>query len=155
MEKESKSILAKAEEKLFGKKKEKKPREKDSDEKIADIKSRFLTFTPELASLCGFESFTLKAEAERSYCNGRPLSPKMFDAMVGQKVSKDFHVQDEIAVYYGDGSFAEHIFKGVGCCAIILFEGVGVDVHGRGSLCMTQAVGHGTDILMRGDQQGS
>ena len=27
--------------------------------------------------------------------------------------------------------FAEHIFKGVGCCAIILFEGVGVDVHGR------------------------
>lgn len=106
MEKESKSILAKAEEKLFGKKKEKKPREKDSDEKIADIKSRFLTFTPELASLCGFESFTLKAEAERSYCNGRPLSPKMFDAMVGQKVSKDFHVQDEIAVYYGDGSFA-------------------------------------------------
>ena len=51
--------------------------------------------------------------------------------------------------------FAEHIFKGVGCCAIILFQGVGVDVHGRGSLCMTQAVGHGTDILMRGDQQGS
>ena len=51
--------------------------------------------------------------------------------------------------------FAEHIFKSVGCCAIILFQGVGVDVHGRGSLCMAQAVGHGTDILMRGDQQGS
>ena len=34
--------------------------------------------------------------------------------------------------------FAEHIFKGVGCCAIILFQGVGVDVHGRGSLCVTQ-----------------
>ena len=34
---------------------------------------------------------------------------------------------------------AEHIFEGIGCCAIILFEGVGVDVHGRGSLCMTQA----------------
>ena len=51
--------------------------------------------------------------------------------------------------------FAEHIFKGVGCCAIILFQGVGVDVHSRGSLCMTQAVGYGTDILMRGDQQGS
>ena len=50
--------------------------------------------------------------------------------------------------------FAEHIFKGVGCCAIILFEGVSVDIHGRGSLCMTQAVGHSTDILMRGDQQG-
>ena len=39
--------------------------------------------------------------------------------------------------------FAEHIFKSVGCCAIILFQGVGVDVHGRGSLCMTQTVGHG------------
>ena len=51
--------------------------------------------------------------------------------------------------------FAEHIFKSVGCCAIILFQGVGVDVHGRGSLCMTQTVGHGTDILMCGDQQGS
>lgn len=25
--------------------------------------------------------------------------------------------------------FAEHIFEGIGCCAIILFEGVGVDVH--------------------------
>ncbi len=50
--------------------------------------------------------------------------------------------------------FAEHIFKSVGCCAIILFQGVGVDVHGRGSLCMTQTVGHGTDILMRGNQQG-
>ena len=51
--------------------------------------------------------------------------------------------------------FAEHIFKGVGCCAIILFEGVGVDVHGRGSLRMAQAVGHGTNILVSGDQQGS
>lgn len=51
--------------------------------------------------------------------------------------------------------FAEHIFKGVGCCAIILFQCVGVDVHGRGSLRMTQAVGHGTNILMSGDQQGS
>lgn len=40
--------------------------------------------------------------------------------------------------------FAEHIFKSVGCCVIILFQGVGVDVHGRGSLCMTQTVGHGS-----------
>lgn len=51
--------------------------------------------------------------------------------------------------------FAEHIFEGIGCCAIILFESVSVDVHGRGSLCMAQAVGHGTNILMCGDQQGS
>ena len=39
--------------------------------------------------------------------------------------------------------------------AIILFQCVGIDVHGCRSLCMTQAVGHGTDILMCGDQQGS
>ena len=30
-----------------------------------------------------------------------------------------------------------------------------IDVRGCRSLCMTQAVGHGTDILMCGDQQGS
>lgn len=56
------------------------------------------------------------------------------------------------SLYFG---FAEHIFKGVGCSAIILFQCVGIDVHGCRSLCMTQAVGHGTDILMCGDQQGS
>lgn len=48
--------------------------------------------------------------------------------------------------------FAEHIFKGVGCCAIILSEGVSVDIHGCGSLGMSHAVGHGADILVCSNQ---
>ncbi|WP_407400344.1 tRNA pseudouridine(55) synthase TruB [Treponema sp.] len=106
LEKEKKSLIEKAEEKLFSKKKERKPREKDSDEKIAAIKSRFLSFTPELAGLCGFECTVLKPEFERSYNNGRPLSLRMFDRCEGLDVSKNFYNQDEIAVYYGDGNFA-------------------------------------------------
>ncbi|MBQ0039172.1 MAG: tRNA pseudouridine(55) synthase TruB [Treponema sp.] len=110
-EREHKSILAKAEEKLFSKKKEKKPREKDSDQKIADIKSRFLTFTPELAALCGFECDVIKPESEKSYNNGRPLYSKMFDRIENIEVSNEFRVQDEIAVYYKDGTFAGIIKK--------------------------------------------
>lgn len=110
-EKESLNLIEKAEEKIFKKTKEKKVREKDSDEKIADIKSRFLAFTPELAALCGFDSFVLKPESEKSYCNGKPLSSRMFEPIGGLKVSSDFHVQDEIAVYYADGGFAGIVKK--------------------------------------------
>ncbi len=103
---EGKSLLEKAEEKIFSRKKEKTPRQKDSDKKIADIKSRFLNFTPDLAALCGFECFTLKNESEKKYANGKPLSGRMFDAMEGLEVSRDFFVKDEAAVYYSDGKFA-------------------------------------------------
>ncbi|MCQ2241076.1 tRNA pseudouridine(55) synthase TruB [Treponema sp.] len=106
LEKENKSLLEKAEEKIFSRRKEKKPREKDSDEKIADIKSRFLDFTPELAALCGFNCDILKNEAEKNYSNGRPLSPRMFDFMENLPVNKEFYVQNEIAVFYKDGAFA-------------------------------------------------
>lgn len=111
LEKENKSLLEKAEEKLFSKKKEKKPREKDSDEKVADIKSHFLEFEPELAALCGFDCDYIKAEAEKSYNNGRPLSSKMFERMENLQINKEFHVPDEIAVFYKDGAFAGIIKK--------------------------------------------
>ena len=42
--------------------------------------------------------------------------------------------------------FAEHIFKGVGCCAIILFQGVGVDVKGGAGLRMAEAGGNVADV---------
>ena len=80
----------------------------------------------------------------------------LFDIMefgiVGGYLSKLCVTLPHMSIYVG---FAEHIFKGVGCSAIILFQCVGIDVHGCRSLCMTQAVGHGTDILMCSDQQGS
>lgn len=111
LEKENKSFLERAEEKLFSKKKEKKPRPKDSEEKVADIKSHFLEFDSELAALCGFECDMLKPEAERNYNNGRPLSSRMFERMENLAVNKEFYVQDEIAVFYKDSSFAGIIKK--------------------------------------------
>ena len=105
-EENEKSLIEKASEKIFDRKKTKKNREKDSDEKTAEIKSRFLTFTPELASLCGFDCDTLRTEFEKSYISGRPLAVRMFERMEELHASRDFYVEDEIAVYYSDGTFA-------------------------------------------------
>lgn len=103
---ESERNIQQEEKKIFSRKKEKTPRQKDSDRKVADIRSRFLNFTPDLAALCGFECFALKNEAEKNYANGKPLSFRMFDAMEGLEVSREFFVKEEAAVYYSDGRFA-------------------------------------------------
>ena len=49
--------------------------------------------------------------------------------------------------------FAEHIFKGVGCCAIILFQGVGVDVHGEACAGVPEPVLHGLDVRSIADEE--
>lgn len=107
----SKSLLAKAEEKIFNKAKSKSPRQKDSEAKVADIKSHFLFFTKELAAVCGFESSYLKSSFEKGYNNGRPLSLKMIEPVKELEVSKDFHVANEIALFYKDQTFAGIIKK--------------------------------------------
>ena len=80
----------------------------DSDETVADIQSHLLSFTPEIASLCGFRSDRLKSEFESSYLNGRPLKPKMFSwiSEAPQEEKSPYFNEKEIAVFYDDGSFA-------------------------------------------------
>ncbi|MBO7637412.1 MAG: tRNA pseudouridine(55) synthase TruB, partial [Treponema sp.] len=90
-----------------GQKREKKT-VTDSDTTVADIQSHLMTFTPEIASLCGFRSDKLKPEFESSYLNGRPLKPKMFSWIFNpdQEERPPFFNEREIAVFYPDSSFA-------------------------------------------------
>ena len=80
----------------------------DSDTTVADIQSHLMTFTPEIASLCGFRSDKLKPEFESSYLNGRPLKPKMFSwiSEAPQEEKSPYYNEREIAVFYDDSSFA-------------------------------------------------
>ena len=78
-------------------------KEKDSAEKLQDIKNHFLVFTPELANRCGLKADSLKKEHEKSYLNGRPLSGKMFTRIEFPETDGE---SDEIAVFYADGTFA-------------------------------------------------
>lgn len=79
-----------------------KKNERDSAEKILDIKNHFMPITPQLASTCGFECDILKKESEKNYLNGRPLSPRMFD-----RITTDHSADSrEIAVFYEDRNFA-------------------------------------------------
>ena len=48
------------------------------------------------------------------------------------------------------GVFNQYGFLRTHSLVVSLLECVGVDVHGRGSLCMTQMIGHVTNILMVG-----
>ncbi len=80
-------------------------KQKDSLEKINDIRNHFMLFTPKLASLCGFDCDLLKKEFEKSYLNGRPLSQKMFQIICkGQD-------KNDIAVFYPNENFAGMISK--------------------------------------------
>ncbi|MBP5452185.1 MAG: tRNA pseudouridine(55) synthase TruB, partial [Treponema sp.] len=90
-----------------GQKREKKT-VTDSDTTVADRQSHLMTFTPEIASLCGFRSDKLKPEFESSYLNGRPLKPKMFSWIFNpdQEERPPFFNEREIAVFYPDSSFA-------------------------------------------------
>ena len=77
------------------------------DSVFTDIRSRFLDFTPETASLCGFEVSELKKDAEKSYLNGRPLSGSMFRRITTGVSEPPCTMKDkEIAVFYSDGMFA-------------------------------------------------
>lgn len=90
----------------------KNEKKKDSDSSLIDIRSHFLTFTPELAALCGFESSTLREEWKNSYLNGRPLQGKMFSRMENLLPEKnEFCAEKEIAVFYESGKFAGIIQK--------------------------------------------
>lgn len=82
-----------------------KKRHEDSAEKIQDIRSHFLLFSRELASVCGFSCDILKPEFESSYLNGRPLSQKMFD------IASCGNIENDIAVFYQSGNFAGIIRK--------------------------------------------
>ncbi len=76
---------------------------KDSDENMQDIKRHFLSFTPDLAHLCGLKADVVKKEYENAYMNGRPLSGKMFSRINFAGADEQ---GSEIAVFYDDNSFA-------------------------------------------------
>ncbi len=79
------------------------------DNKIfTDIRRHFLTFTPELAFLCGFNADILKKESEKSYLNGRVLQGKMFTKLEYPKEFENlpYKNQNEVAVFYENLTFA-------------------------------------------------
>ena len=84
--------------------------QKDGEDVFADIRNHFLSFTPGLAFSCGLRAEGLKAEWEKAYLNGRPLSAKMFVPLPMDADSEaDFKAcesQDERAVFYENGLFA-------------------------------------------------
>lgn len=86
------------------------PPQKDGEVVFADIRNHFLTFTPRLAFSCGLRAECIKAEWEKAYLNGRPLSAKMFAPLaLYDSVAEDFKTcesQDERAVFYEGGQFA-------------------------------------------------
>ena len=111
---------------------------KNNSEKISDherknvhnqIKDKFLLFTKETASTCGFYSAILKKENEESYLNGRPLKREMFDflreaAETQELIPTDnsshnesyikgnqFRAFNKTAVFYNNGLFAGIIEK--------------------------------------------
>ncbi len=88
-------------------------RKDDTEELFDDIRSHFMTFTPELASKCGFVVDQIPREYEASYLTGRPLNGKMFRQVSVPDVtsSAEYCFTDEIAVYYEDQSFAGMIQK--------------------------------------------
>lgn len=83
-------------------------RKYDSAEKVNDIRSHFLTFTPELACFCGFDADVVKLEYEKAYLNGRPLSGSMFDWLpkLNEENRRLYGNKNEFAVFYSDMTFA-------------------------------------------------
>lgn len=90
-----------------------KIKKKDSLEKVMDIKNRYELFSPEIAFKCGFTVDLLKVENEKSFLNGRPLFPKMFNKveMPLNLEKNEYSFPDEIAVFYENGDFAGMINK--------------------------------------------
>lgn len=84
--------------------------QKDGEDVFADIRNHFLSFTPGLAFSCGLRAECVKAEWEKAYLNGRPLSAKMFVPLpMDAGTEADFKTcesHDERAVFYEGGQFA-------------------------------------------------
>ena len=93
---------------LANTKTQKKEKKTDSIEIVSSIKSHFMSFSPELASLCGFEIDLLKNEFESKYINGRNLFGKMFVRLPRpqEDIDSKFNAPGNIAVFYEDKSFA-------------------------------------------------
>lgn len=82
---------------------------KNENNKIfTDIRRHFLSFTPEIAFLCGFNADILKKESEKSYLNGRVLQGKMFTKLECPKEFQNLPYKNlnEVAVFYEDLTFA-------------------------------------------------
>ena len=98
------------------------PVKKDDKKTFEDIKSHFMNFTPQLASVCGFESDILKATSEKQFANGRPLYSSMFTRLGVSSVERQTLCArvstsvktDRIAVFYEDGGFAGMMEKSDG-----------------------------------------
>lgn len=75
---------------------------------FTDIRRHFLSFTPEIAFLCGFNADILKKESEKSYLNGRVLQGKMFTKLECPKEFQNLPYKNlnEVAVFYEDLTFA-------------------------------------------------
>ena len=86
----------------------------DSEETVNDIRSHLLKFTESLAFTCGLKVDELKPEFERPFNNGRPLHGSMFRRIVKPEEveTSEYDFENEIAVFYEDGSFAGMIVKG-------------------------------------------
>ncbi|MBR1402900.1 MAG: tRNA pseudouridine(55) synthase TruB [Treponema sp.] len=75
-------------------------RKSTEGEEFEQIRSHLLPMTAELASLCGMDSAILSTRSVSDFCNGRPLSAKMFVQDFTSDASKK-----EIAVFYPNGEF--------------------------------------------------
>lgn len=75
---------------------------------FTDIRRHFLSFTPKIAFLCGFNADILKKESEKSYLNGRVLQGKMFTKLECPKEFQNLPYKNlnEVAVFYEDLTFA-------------------------------------------------
>ena len=74
---------------------------------IAQIRDRFMLFTPRVASSCGFEILRLKAERERDFASGKPLNKGYFMQLLMDEAK-------EAAVFDEQGDFAGVVLKAGG-----------------------------------------
>ncbi len=96
---------------------DKKQNHRKEDESIyQDIRTHFIPFTPDVAYKCGLKSEQLKAEYQKLFINGRPLSSKMFTPLQKEKSLENTLPlsKTEIAIFYDDNTFAGMINKNNG-----------------------------------------
>ena len=86
--------------------------EKDTQQDLEEIRSRFRVWTVELSQSLGYSCDILKVESETAFNNGRPLNRHMFTVLENpQSDDGEKQWQEEISVFYRDMSFAGMIQK--------------------------------------------
>jgi len=75
-----------------------------SDE--AEIRSHLIGLTPEVASLCGMDTFVISKAFVSDFQNGRPLRKNMFVRDFSEPDAMSPAFKSEIALFYPNGKFA-------------------------------------------------